>query len=456
MSRLELLCHSDPDAVVARRHGEEISVRRFLADAARLAAALPDTGHIIHGCGDRYRFALGLAACLMSGRVSLLPPSHAAKTLELLADFAPDAVILCDSACGRLALPVMQFPELGAPGPGRGSDGCEVPLIESERLAAWVFTSGSTGTPQPHAKHWGAIKRNVTNAARVLGLSPQRPATLVGTVPPQHMYGFESTVLLAWQSGAAFDAGRPFFPADIVATLAASPAPTVLVTTPYHLNAILESGIQPPPIALVLCATAPLSARLAERAETAFGAPLIEIYGSTETGQIATRRTCREETWILFPEVELIDREGQTWAEGGHVEVGVPLGDVIERQDPRRFLLKGRHSDLINIAGKRTSLGWLNQQLLSIPRVQDGGFYLPDCPNGGEDAVVTRLTAFVVAPGLDSERLMAALRERLDPIFLPRPLIFVDALPRTAVGKLPRADCELLLKRYTQGTRVGS
>jgi len=54
----------------------------------------------------------------------------------------------------------------------------------------------------------------------------------------------------------------------------------------------------------------------------------------------------------------------------------------------------------------------------------------------------------VVAPGLDSEQLLAGLRERLDPIFLPRPLIFVDALPRTAVGKLPRAACEELLDQY--------
>jgi acyl-coenzyme A synthetase/AMP-(fatty) acid ligase len=51
---------------------------------------------------------------------------------------------------------------------------------------------------------------------------------------------------------------------------------------------------------------------------------------------------------------------------------------------------------------------------------------------------VTRLAAYVVAPGVSSEVLMSALRERIDGAFLPRPLHFVDALPRNATGKLPR------------------
>jgi len=51
---------------------------------------------------------------------------------------------------------------------------------------------------------------------------------------------------------------------------------------------------------------------------------------------------------------------------------------------------------------------------------------------------VTRLAAYVVAPGLSSEALMNALRQRIDAAFLPRPLHFVNALPRNETGKLPR------------------
>ncbi|MDE1899755.1 MAG: AMP-ligase, partial [Xanthomonadaceae bacterium] len=52
---------------------------------------------------------------------------------------------------------------------------------------------------------------------------------------------------------------------------------------------------------------------------------------------------------------------------------------------------------------------------------------------------VRRIAAAVVAPGLDTTTILAALRAVVDPVFLPRPLRRVDALPRSATGKLPRA-----------------
>ena len=55
-----------------------------------------------------------------------------------------------------------------------------------------------------------------------------------------------------------------------------------------------------------------------------------------------------------------------------------------------------------------------------------------------EGEAVTKLTAYVVAPGLSGEALMNALRQRIDAAFLPRRLHFVDALPRNETGKLPR------------------
>jgi hypothetical protein len=52
---------------------------------------------------------------------------------------------------------------------------------------------------------------------------------------------------------------------------------------------------------------------------------------------------------------------------------------------------------------------------------------------------VTRLMAFAVAPGLHKDALLAQLRLRIDPAFLPRPLVLLDALPRNATGKLTHA-----------------
>jgi 3-hydroxymyristoyl/3-hydroxydecanoyl-(acyl carrier protein) dehydratase len=54
----------------------------------------------------------------------------------------------------------------------------------------------------------------------------------------------------------------------------------------------------------------------------------------------------------------------------------------------------------------------------------------------------------VVAPALSREALLQALRQRIDPVFLPRPLVFVDALPRNTTGKLPREALARLLRTY--------
>jgi acyl-coenzyme A synthetase/AMP-(fatty) acid ligase len=189
-----------------------------------------------------------------------------------------------------------------------------------------------------------------------------------------------------------------------------------------------------PRLRLILCATAPLSAEMAAEAEARYSAPVHEIFGSTEAGMVATRRTTQGPLWHALPGVRLWrDRDGVRVG-GGHIQSAVGFTDLIELEDAHTFLLQGRGADLVNIAGKRSSLAYLNQQLLAIAGVEDGVFFMPDEQPDG----VTRLMAFVVAPRLSREALISALRARIDPAFLPRPLYYVDALPRAATGKLAR------------------
>jgi acyl-coenzyme A synthetase/AMP-(fatty) acid ligase len=119
----------------------------------------------------------------------------------------------------------------------------------------------------------------------------------------------------------------------------------------------------------------------------------------------------------------------------------MPLSDVLELCEPHgtRFILHGRSADMVNVAGKRTSLSYLNLQLTSIPGVLDGAFFWPEFDDADKLDGVMRLMAFVVAPGLSLAQLQSALRQRIDPAFMPRPLCLVDALPRNATGKLPHA-----------------
>ena len=432
MDSIALLAHTTPQATVAYRAGAPVSAQQFVADARQLATMLPASQHVLNVCADRYRFSVGLAACLLSGRVSLLPSTHTPEVISQLAVFAPDAICLTDDSRCDIKLPRHFYPQNLTP-PGAHF---EIPQIPENQLAAIVFTSGSTGTPLPYRKTWGLLARCVRNGAPILGLMDGRVHTIVGTVPAQHMYGFESSLLLALLSGNAFVAERPFYPADVAAAVASVPQPRVLVTTPVHLRTLLGSEVQFPAVDLVVSATAPLSQELAREVEAKYGSPLLEIYGSTETGQIAIRRTAETAAWRLWPGVTLRLVADQVYAQGGHVEQVTAMCDVIELKGENEFLLHGRTADLVNVAGKRSLFGYLNAQLNAIPGVVDGAFFLSESPAGSTG--VARLGAAVVAPGMSLAQLIEQLRQRIDPVFLPRPLLLVERLPRNATGKLPQ------------------
>jgi len=435
----------DAASIVGWRHRRAITTTEFLDDVARVGAALPrGVQHVLNTCADRYRFAVGFAAIASSRRISLLPSTLTGETIAKLKAFAPDTIELTDGEPGRLDLPAIAWPPAPAAtdvpdtpaSPAQPAGELCVPRIATDALVAYVFTSGSTGLPVPHAKTWGALVECVRAEAQILGLRDGRRHAIVGTVPPQHMYGFETTVLQPLQNGLSLAAARPLFPADIVSALEEVPRPRVLVTTPFHLRSLLDAGVALPALDLIVSATAPLSPSLAREAEDALGAPLLEIYGSTETGQTASRRSIDGPAWTLFPGVRLAQEDGRTFARGGHVRGKVPIDDVIELAGDERFVLHGRSADMVNIAGKRSSLGFLNHHLCAVPGVVDGAFCAPlvDAADG-----VTRLVAAVVAPTLDQATLLRALRERIDPAFLPRRVVFVDRLPRNATGKLPAA-----------------
>ena len=433
MASIALIAHSSPDAVVAYRTGIAVTARTFLADVAHLATCMPRGDHVLNVCKDRYRFTVGFAASLLAKKVSLLPSTHSPQFIRQLVQFAPDVFCMTDDPGCDFDLPQFRYPDA----PAGDTAPPAVPAIDAEQLVAYVFTSGSTGTPVPHKKTWGRLVACVREGAQRLGIAGGRSYALLGTVPAQHMYGFESTVVTCLQSGNALCAERPFYPVDICANLARLPRPRVLISTPIHLRTLLGADIDLPAADLIVSATAALSPQLALDAEQSFGAPLIEIYGSTETGQIASRRTVATHEWQLWPKVSLTLQDGRAWAQGGHVEQPTLMGDVLEARGDQRFILLGRTEDLVNIAGKRGSLGYLNHHLNAIPGVLDGTFFVRE-EEPGSAGGVTRLAAFVVAPNLDAASLLERLRERIDPVFLPRPLLFVERLPRSTTGKLPR------------------
>lgn len=447
MSQVAAISHAGAAETVAHSEGRPVSAARFVADVQRVAAHLPGRAFLVNLCADRYRFAVGFIAALVRGQISLLPPNQTPEMLRQLQGEFGDLYALTDAPQDLGGIEQVAYAQPEQSHAVHAACDFQVPAFAEEHIAAIAFTSGSTGVPTAHPKTWGALARGAAAEAERFGLHDGGRATLVGTVPAQHMYGLESTVLMALRGGLALHAGRPFYPADVAAALAQVTGDRVLVTTPVHLRALLSEDIALPPLRLIVCATAPLSAQMAAQAEARYQAPLHEVFGFTEAGMVATRRTVAGPSWQCLRDVRLRADGATVKVAGGHVEKEVPFSDVIELNSPEQFVLHGRDADLVNIAGKRTSIGYLNHQLNGIDGVRDGVFFMPDESGDG----VTRLTAFVVAPELTREELLAELRTRVDAVFLPRPLYFVDALPRNATGKLPRQTL-LQLARACSGT----
>ena len=428
--------------------GGPVSLDRFLARARALAALLPDGRHAINLCEDRYHFLLAFCAVALRGQVTLLPASRAPGTIAEEAARHAGSYCLGDGRFAATARPprYWRLPEWlpeaeGAP-----------PCVDPEGLAAIGFTSGSTGEPGAHPKRWDSFRASTRqNFAALRDLWPDgAPAHIVATVPPQHMYGLELTVLLPLFADVAVHAGRPFFPQDILQALREVPAPRLLVTTPMHLRALLDAcaadpSIVPPPLAGIVSATAAMPAELAAAAEARFDCELREFFGSTETCVIASRRSAREHAWTPLPGVQLQSQPDGCLVRAPHLPLPVPLADLVEMRDDGRFLLRGRNADLLEIAGKRASLGDLTRKLQAVPGVIDGVVFQLDAATGAGG--VRRIAALAVAPGLDETAILGALRRSIDPVFLPRPLRCVSALPRNPTGKLPRAELLDLLHR---------
>jgi len=437
------IAQGDGSRVIAFDRGGAIDLATFLGQVRGVAAALPPGRHAVNLCEDRYRFLVAFCAIALRGQVNLLPPSRAPAVVADVLARHTDSYCLGES---ELASPPPLYWRLPDSLPSTAG---AMPTLDAAALVAIGFTSGSTGRPQPNPKTWGSFCTSTAQNLVALGdLWGDETPQLVATVPPQHMYGLELSVLLPLLGAAAVHAARPFFPEDIARALHAAQAPRVLVTTPVHLRALVEAGVALPPLAGIVSATAPLAPELATAAEARFGCEVRELFGSTETCVIARRRTAREAAWTPLPGVRLAPQPDGTAVYAPHLLTPVTLADLVEILDNGSepagcFLLRGRNADLLEIAGKRASLGDLTRKLLAIPGVEDGVVFQLDQANGDG---VRRIAALAVAPGLDEAAILAALRCAIDPVFLPRPLKRVAALPRNDTGKLPRQALATLLQ----------
>lgn len=440
MQSLQLLAPADPARPVAYLQGRAVSLAQFCVHVQAIAQRLPPAGSMLNLCEDRYRFLAAYAAALSVGHAVLLPPSRAEQVVAEVGNAHAGSYRWQDDDVAEMGTFLISATTVASPPHRGGNEECpHFPLIPADRTVMIGCTSGSTGRPKSYPKLWssmhGSSARNAAAIRRALGVDDATVPAIVATVPPQHMYGMELSILLPLIGGMAVHAGRPLFPADIALALGELPAPRVLVSTPLHLRTLVESSQPFPETALIVSATAPLDRELAAAVEARLGGRLLEMFGSTETCVIACRRTANGDAWRAHEGVELQPRADGTLVTAPWFVEPILLQDIVELRGDGEFVVRGRSSDMIEVAGKRASLADLTQRLLAVEGVLDAVLFQPQ-----PDSVATirRLAALVVAPGCTAKQIRERLAASVDPVFLPRPLKIVDALPRNELGKLPR------------------
>jgi acyl-coenzyme A synthetase/AMP-(fatty) acid ligase len=267
-----------------------------------------------------------------------------------------------------------------------------------------------------------------------------RPS-IVATVPSQHMYGLEMTIMMALHGNCAMNSAHPFYPNEIVAQLQETDDPRLLVTTPIHMRSLLGDNLDIPIIKKTISATAPLPTNLAAKAEKAFGGTIEEIYGCTEAGSSATRHTIATSRWDLLDGMTLHAESDMVLISGDHLDETVPLQDKLNVLSETQFEFLGRTGDLLNVGGKRASLADLSNKILAIHGVEDAVVFMPE---NDQNNLAQRPAALIVTQ-LNKQTICQHIAQIIDPVFVPRPVKIVAKLPRSENGKIQRTKLLQLL-----------
>ena len=420
----------------------------LLSHALSVSKQLPEKAYAINLCQNRYFFIVAYLAVMIRNQVSLLPPNQSPRALNaLLASYEPSYCIT-DEHVGRAEQ--QGIPLSSGTHPFQDTDyflmsnecifpGNETfPLIDIERTISISFTSGSTGKPKAIEKSWREFQAGAELALQQFNLNDQT-ATLISTVPAQHMYGFETSLFWPLFSNLSIHDSRPFYPEDICTVLKSLAQPRILISTPAHLKACTQINNSWPDIRMLLSSTAPMTPSLAQQVETTFQAPLYELFGSTETLSFASRRYVSSKLWQTYQGMRLQEQKNHFVISGGHLPNEVKLEDKFFLYDEHTFNVLGRSDDLIKIAGKRASMAELNLLLNQIKGVEDGLFF---------HLKNERLSAIVVSD-LPKKNILAELKQSIDAVFLPRMIYYVAAIPRNGMGKINQIELQDMIQGFS-------
>jgi acyl-coenzyme A synthetase/AMP-(fatty) acid ligase len=429
--------------------------------AGRSAALLRDVGLLaarIRGQGgvrwlivseDAGELAAGLLAALHAGAAAVLPANLQPGHLRDVAQGVDGAIL------GRGQAVESAGPTVSIGAADLGQEALPLTPLDPDRAMIRLHTSGTTGAPVAIDKPLRCLEAELSALEAAFAHLSFR--TVLATVPPYHIYGLLFRVLWPLAAGRSFARDTIRFPGELASTAASVPDP-LLVTSPAFLKRALghvDLGHLGQRLRGLFSSGGPLPPAVAAAYNKVLAHPVVEVYGSTETGGIG-HRTVRDADapapWSPLPGVKLaIDPDL------GALKVASPFiagggwhrtADVADLAPNGQFSLHGRADRIVKVEERRISLLELEQRLAFCPEVAAARVLrLGD----GESGRV--LLGAVIVPsaagwsevnrggkGALKNRLLAALRPHVDAVALPRRWRFVRRLPETAQGKTSDAE----------------
>lgn len=339
-------------------------------------------------------------------------------------------------------------------------------ILADDRVAAILYTSGTTGKPKGAMLSHKNLLANVKqlDAASDLGTDEN----FLCALPMFHSFGWTVCVLLPLYLGCTITVLDVFRPKEALATLVDGGI-TVFCGVPAMLAVLaraVDAPVSLPNIKFVISGGAPLAPTVQEAFEAKFGAPVYEGFGLSEASPVATLNPIggvrkAGSIGVTLPGVEarIVDDEmrtlpigevGELAVRGDNVMLGyhnlpdetaqalvdgwLRTGDLAREDEDGYFFIVDRKKDLIIISGFNVYPREIEEALLTHPKVQDAAVVgVPD-PVKGET-----IKAFVVpkeGQELERSELTEFLKPKLARYKIPRVFQFVESLPRSPSGKV--------------------
>jgi acyl-coenzyme A synthetase/AMP-(fatty) acid ligase len=299
-----------------------------------------------------------------------------------------------------------------------------------------LFTGGSTGKP----KVWSKSPRNLLAEAFYLKekFALSEKDLFVSTVPPYHIYGLLFSVLAPFAAQAQILPDIYTFPQEIISTINKHKA-TVLISVPIHYRALKVDNLSAPTLKVAFSSSGVLNRADALHFQKKTGLGITEIYGSTETGGIASHNISEHaESWKPFDVVSWKIDGKRLSIKSDFVSAEMKrdadsfclTGDEARANKDNRFVLLGRADGIVKVAGKRVDLLDVQNKIKTLPTVRDAVVISLPTEKGRESVI-----AALVACDLTETHLKKLLMDMLEPYAMPRRIKIVSSIARTATGK---------------------